>query len=558
MATAKTSPLTYLPGDSPEIQEANRQYQDALKKLTESLDQRKNRLFDPTWLAITRGFLEPGAIDVFESFGRVAKNVGEAQFAQEKEERDIAQLRLDAATRGLDLQRQKVRQQMIADYYGGGQGGLPSGGPAAQPAPEGDQFGFQIAPPEKRLTGRQYFSLAILEGVPYAEAMQKAAQIDRENQVVKEGGVFDPTSGRFFPSKFEQVEFEVFPGQTFTIPQGAALELSRLAREGNLSKYNELANRIIRRQGATPTTTPATTPAATPAASVAPAAQAVTPTRVGADTAAPSADAGRIRSREEIKARERQTELEQSEAKTRAEALAKAAAEKEAGVQESEDNARRIFGGANRVLDYLKASPNYFGIFSRPGIISAIGKLIKEGVQTPGGTLNLAGFEDAVRSVMPRVKQSDLDNIQLAAAELAEIELAFTRLYLAKQGAVTEGERKIVRAIPGSVSNSPEVLRTRLSLLSARAQYDIDVADAFRQWQQKNPGQSYLKFERDSKEYKEIKKNFEAETERIFGGIRAVPTRERAQQAQPTGAPPSERTIRDPETGRIRARKPGE
>ena len=392
--------------------------------------------------------------------------------------------------------------------------------------------------------------------------MQRAAQIDRENQVVREGGVFDPTSGRFFPSKFEQVEFEVFPGQTFTIPQGAALELSRLAREGNLPKYNELANRIIRRQAttpaATPATTPATTPAATPAASVAPAAQAVAPTRAGAEAAAPSADAGRIRSREEIKARERQTELDQAEAKTRAEALAKAAAEKEAGVQESEDNARRIFGGANRVLDYLKASPNYFGLFARPGLISAVGKLIKEGIQTPGGTLNLAGFEDAVRSAMPGVKQSDLDNLQLAAAELAEIELAFTRLYLAKQGAVTEGERKIVRAIPGSVSNSPEVLRTRLSLLSSRAQYDIDVADAFRQWQQKNPGQSYLKFERDSEEYKQIKKNFEAETERIFGGIRAVPTRERAQQAQPTGAPPSERTIRDPETGRIRARKPGE
>ncbi len=163
-----------------------------------------------------------------------------------------------------------------------------------------------------------------------------------------------------------------------------------------------------------------------------------------------------------------------------------------------------------------------------------------------------------MRAMMPGIKQKDLDNVTKAATELAEVELAFTRLYLAKQGAVTEGERKIVRAIPGTVSSSPEVLKTRMELLKARSQYDMDVNDAFRQWQDKNPGRSYLEFERKSDLYKDIKKGFEAESEKIFGGIKAVPTSQRKQEATPAAGTPSPGFIRDPVTGVIRRKKEGE
>ena len=108
MTQAKTPGLLF--GDDPETIAANRNYQEALRKLTESIDTRKNRLFDPQLMAITRGFLEPGAPDFFESLGRVAKNLGEVQTAQEKENRDIAQLEFDLAGRGLEMQRQKSPQ----------------------------------------------------------------------------------------------------------------------------------------------------------------------------------------------------------------------------------------------------------------------------------------------------------------------------------------------------------------------------------------------------------------------------------------------------------------
>ena len=121
---------------------------------------------------------------------------------------------------------------------------------------------------------------------------------------------------------------------------------------------------------------------------------------------------------------------------------------------------------------------------------------------------------------------------------------------------MTEGERKIVRAIPGTVSSSPEVLRSRMELLKSRSQFDIDTADVFRQWQKDNPGRSYLEFERKSDLYKDIKKEFEAETEKIFGGIKAVPTSQRKQEAAPAGTP-SPGFIRGAD-GVIRRKKAGE
>ena len=46
---------TYIPGGGPEAASANQAYEDALQQMLESLDARKNRLFEPTLLAIAAG-----------------------------------------------------------------------------------------------------------------------------------------------------------------------------------------------------------------------------------------------------------------------------------------------------------------------------------------------------------------------------------------------------------------------------------------------------------------------------------------------------------------------
>lgn len=135
MAEAKTPSASYLPGDDPEAIEANKRYQEALTLLNQSLDTRKNRLFDPTMLAMAQGFLTPGQTGSFgESLGNVAKNVGVAQEAESKREQEIAQQRLAVAGQGLELQRLKSRDAELSNYLNptgpvAGPKAVPTAGP---------------------------------------------------------------------------------------------------------------------------------------------------------------------------------------------------------------------------------------------------------------------------------------------------------------------------------------------------------------------------------------------------------------------------------------------
>jgi hypothetical protein len=591
MAEAKALTTSYLSGDDPDIVEANRRYQEAMKNLTESLDVRKNRFFDPTLLAMAEGFLGPTQTGSFgEALGRVAGKLGPAEAAALKEKQDIAQQQVAVAGQGLELQRMKQRDAELLKYLDGPQapsgplagpqagaivgpqaGGLSGGAPAAAAQPPTDGApaagglsqaatqptgpkvvgspqgalasiktnkpsgfegveGIQVMPANPDfMTARDYIRLNRMDKSKSAgDLIKEAQEINQKRYRDKDVGVVDLASGKLyeFPTgKQETVTITGYPG-THTIDARAAARLSFLAMN-NDPAYHDLAKQIMegppKRVNAS-------------AVEVKPADAGGKPPEAGGT---PSGSSGIRKSVQELalEAEKAKNELAipQEEAVTRAKKLGEAGAAKEATLEETDATARRVYGSVTRVQNYLKESGNYFGIFARPGVTAAISTLIKEGIQTPSGTLSLAGFEDSMRQMMPGIKQKDLDNVTKAAAELAEVELAFTRLYLAKQGAVTEGERKIVRAIPGTVSSSPEVLRSRMELLKSRSQFDIDTADTFRKWQEKNPGRSYLEFERKSDLYKDIKKEFEAETERIFGGIKAVPTSQRKQEASRPG-----------------------
>jgi len=649
MGTSTAKPTGYISGEDPATLEANRVYQDALARLSQSLDTRKNRFFDPILLAAAQGFGAPTQTGSFgESLGNVAKNVSAAQAEDIKLEQAINEQRVAAAGKGIELQRMRKRDAEFANWLqdndptgpppkgllsptvvaGPGAGAVagpravtlpkvgepyqrlsldqnperrenlpafntyetryvtqaeldkiknqnsagpltsldkvfdpraPSvpevptaatglGGPKAGSLPAPDSVannlqgaltrinsnkppgyegveGVPISPPNRNfVTGRDYVRLNRHDTTKsFGEIIKEAQEIEQKRYRDKDNGVLDLATGLYYQyptGKTEEITISGYPG-TYKVDARVAAKLSSLAFN-NDPAYHDYAKRVI--EGP--------------------------PKKSDAKTG-DGEPSGGLKSVQQLV-------IEAEEAKTRAGKLGEAGAAKEAALEETDATARRIYGSATRIADYLKASPNYFGIFARPGVTAAIGNLIKEGIQTPTGTLNLAGFEDSMRKLMPGVTQADLDNVTKAAAELAEIELAFTRLYLAKQGAVTEGERKIVRAIPGTTSSSPEVLRSRMDLLRARSQFDIDVVDAFRKWQENNTGRSYLEFERKSDLYKDIKKGFEAETEKIFGGIKAVPTSQRKQEAAPSPAgTPSPGFILGAD-GVIRRKKAGE
>jgi len=692
MGTSPPKTTGYVSGEDADTIEANRVYQDALARLAQSLDTRKNRYFDPVWLAAAQGFLAPTQTGGFgEALGNAAKNISAAQAEDIKEQQAIDEQRVAAAGKGVELQRMRANDAETAKYLArfegtqagpivgpqagaiAGAGALPTaqaaqpsvgalpasptgepaskvmailqrikdrqlqddqsgptardavpeapaaargvsvGQPGVLPAPTPVQRAFQGALPVASdavddggvqimpenlnfMTTAEYVRLNRRSGKPLGVLVKEGQEQERKNFEVKDAGTTNLRTGKFYATKSEPQEIQIhgegYDGGTFKVPQSVALKLYQLQRDGNEAGYRALADKATGRSFGRPAGSAPVTGGSEEAKAHAKkvadekrandekiaAEKRANDEKIAAEKRAADTKIAQENRDLITKIAEEERGVGLDERKQRNVELGKSAAAKEAAAESTDIAARRINGNATRVESALKESANYFGIFARPGVISAVGNLVKQGIQTPNGTLNLAGFEDSIRALMPNVTQADLDNVTKAAAELAEMELTFTRLYYEKQGAITEGERKIVRVIPGTTSSSPEVLRSRMQLLKARSQYDIDVVDSFRQWQDNNPGRSYLEFERKSELYKDIKKNFEAETEKIFGGIRAVPSNQRQQVAPAAPAPtpaaapapaptpaaapaanqPSSGFKRDPTTGVIRRKLPGE
>jgi hypothetical protein len=513
------NPLSYVPGPDPEAVRANQAYDDALNKLIESLDARKNRLFDPVLLAMAEGFLGPTKTGSFgEALGRAAGSVRTAEEAQAKEEQEMAQTRLQLAGMGLQQQQLKSREKAfdVAQGLPGVAATAPSGmttpaggaapvagagaAPATPAAPPGfgGVPGVPLMPPNPRVaTASTYLAAARSDPKKSAaDAIKEAQDIEQKRYQTKEGGVLDLATGLFYAfPKGELVERQIY-GNTYKVPAASAAMLD-LYQSTNDPKYHDIANRTV---------SGVPRPAAAPGAGGAP----------GATEAEPSTALKSTR----------QQEVEREESVVRAKKLAEAAATKEAELESRDAAARRMYSNASQVQDLVNKSPQAFGILNRPGLLSAVGNLVAKGMQTPTGTISMAGFEDSVRQAMPGITQADLNNVMMAAGALAEVELAYTQLYMAKQGAITEGEREVVRRIGGNISQSPQVLQQKAKLIQMRSQFDMDVAEGFRQYQEKNPNGTYLQYEK-SPLYRGIRKDFETDLAKSFGGSAAVPTTQR-------------------------------
>jgi hypothetical protein len=483
----------YIPGQDPESLKANQAYQEALNRMLQSLDARKNRLFDPVLLSFAAGMLDPGKTGSFgEALGRAAGNVREAEAARVKEDQELAQMRLQMAGQAMEMERQKSRERGFMRAMGepGGQG-APVAPAAQQPSPGASQApagaptpaaptgasppgfsgvpGVTVAPPDSKFLGRrQYLAAAMTDPKKsLADAMREAEDLEHKRWQTREGGVFDVATGMFYQfPKGEAVERQI-GGKTYKIPAQSAALLD-LYQTTNDPRYTELASRL-------------------------------TTGGVG----------GPLKS-------EGERAIERTEEEARAGALGKAAAEKESTAGDRANTARSMLFNASRVDQLVRQSPQAFGIFARPTLLASLGTIISKGVQTPGGTVNMAGFEDAVRQAMPGVGQKDLDNVTLAAGALAEIELAYTQLYMTRQGAITEGEREVVRRLGGGVSQSPGALLEKSKLIRLRSQHDLNVNDAWQEFKESNPRASYLTFER-SPRYRELTNKYNDTLYGAFG-----------------------------------------
>jgi hypothetical protein len=85
--------------------------EEAYQKLVESLDERKNRVFDPTWMAAAQAFATPSKTgSAFEAIGRVAGAVGKSQDEEYKRNIEENKARFDINKELLAIEQQRKNQ----------------------------------------------------------------------------------------------------------------------------------------------------------------------------------------------------------------------------------------------------------------------------------------------------------------------------------------------------------------------------------------------------------------------------------------------------------------
>lgn len=432
--------------------ESQRKYQEALDRVTASLDARKNRLFDPTLLAMAEGFLAPTRTGGFgESLGMAAKNIRGAEEARFKEEQELAQAQLGLAQQGMQLERQRQMSKAYEEAMKppGAPTGAPTGAPlggagpagalqstsaGAPPAPAGAPAapqGFQIAPPRPlSMNKMEFLRGAQLAGKPVDQALREWDEYSRKSVETRDVGRFDADTGMMYPvPKAEQVNIQVRGYQgTYPVSQEDAMRLAALERAGDSAGYKALADRIVKGPAGT----------------------------------------ARVASIEAL-------EQERSRGKILSEEEAKTEAAQRNDIISRADQAGQKIRVANQVLTLAEdpASARMFGILNNPSFSSAIVKLAESGVGIPGFSIGIPEIQNVLRNM--KLSPEEIARYQYGAMLFAQSQLEASQLAKG-QGAISDFERRLFAATAMTSEDTPGTLKMKSQALIARGQFDRQVA----------------------------------------------------------------------------------
>jgi len=548
--------------------DAMQEYLDAQKNARDKYDERNNRLFDPTMLAMAQGFLAPTKTGSFgESLGNVAAAVGPAQAAEEKRIMEMAKMRLEMAQQGVqtDIQTKQaqMKQRLINEDLGvespyakppvapqvapqppaAPAGALPSAPQApAMPAPSAQ------APAQAPLSMAQTSPVRDAMPPPAPQAPQQAPMAQ-----VPQG----PAGTQLFPAQPEgftpqekldykrglaagkdpyeirkdilenrrknisvnqagtsavnlltgqQYGKDITPTKTFIHGFGSVEIPAFQARAlAEAKDADEYAN--IAKMimfGPQPSAPAPSTPNATPTGKAPAGAPLQRPT-----TAQAEADAAALKAEKEADAKERSKRTGLAIDKLEPAIQVRAVAETAKNLVNQE--------GGNLVV----------GIFEKPKISSILGKMVDEGKFTPVGFRDALVAANVAFTVDQRPDETSQQYTDRKQAILDRYYQMGTQVALAKfeastlakgQGAFSDGERRMFADTTINTKMSVSSMNKTADMLIARANFAESVAE-------KLLGKeiSYDKF-RITPEYKNMLKAYEAKLQSIWSGNTRAPS----------------------------------
>lgn len=582
MAEAKTPSVQYLAGEDPEIALANKRYQDAVAKLSDSLANRK-MMFDPTLLAMAEGFLSPTQTGGFgESLGKMAGKVGAAQEAEEKRQMALNERELAVAGQGVELQRMKARDAELLKYLGGPQpstgpiagpqagaiagpqagplsggaapaaaptetpveGAAPAGalsqaapqtaGPKVVGSPQGALAalesnkppgfegveGIQVMPPNPNfMTGRDYVRMNRFDkSKTAADLIKEGQEIEQKRYRDKEGGVQDLATGKFYQFPTGKTE-EI---QIYGYEGTHKVDARTAARLSLLAANNDPAYHDLAKR-------------------------VVEGPRKRTEGEGKAGEPARLKSQQELELdKERKKKLQEAEVSQEVE-------DRKNFVQKARD-ADESITTANIFRRYATdpKAKDMFGILNNDKVSSGIATLIRDGIGIPGFTVGTKAIEDVMRNAdLPAAEQAKYRTFLMYATQMQLQQSKYMK------GAVSDFEQRLMANAGITAQDTPETIRMKADLITRRAQFDRRVAREFKA--SKMTADQFL----DSDKYTAMRDKYNEDLADLASGSKVL-TAPVKPAAAPAGTPPAGGTqpstgfIRDPVTGVIRKKKEGE
>lgn len=477
----------------------------ALLRMRQSLDERKNRMFDPVLMQTAAGFLKPTKSGSFgESLGYAAENAGVAAEREMLHDRENQKLEMELLGKEQELRQQLGGDQLIQAMMGGKRNVAPPAGGAIT-APSGQSVvpgtaspvGGAAAPNNQQvLNDAQQGRILVTEDIlllaqrvapkllPTLIEIRKSQTEDEKNRIerVKLGQdkrKVIPRGGR------TEREMNV---KEYADYQAALNQYLSDGDEQKLLNFYDSKGYLESEQARGRTIPPK------PADGTAP-----------ANVAAPS-PIGRAKTQQELDAEKEQMVETQK---------IRAAASEARGNQlmARGENAPFMESLANDVLSLTDSNTRAFQLMQNASVRDSVLRAIEQGASASAGPISVS-FNLPVRIAIQGNKEYQLTNKDIEALQLFQQKQSAITAEMRKmsrspgEGATDKAEGQLYAAIGLLPTDSAKVLALKSEAMIQRARYDSRARDLWAQFQEDSPNKSFTSFQNNNAEFKELQKNY--------------------------------------------------
>lgn len=160
-----------------------------------------------------------------------------------------------------------------------------------------------------------------------------------------------------------------------------------------------------------------------------------------------------------------------------------------------------------------ESNPFAFGVLQRPDLLSGALNAIKQGATVGNYNVNFPGVENLVRQTGGT--DADVTAANLAIREFAKLQLNASRL-IQGQGSVSDAERVLLAQVAGSASDDPRTIKELVKWGKARAEFDKELGDAWKDYKVKTRGAGSFRDFYISPEYDRIMANWDKKNQAML------------------------------------------